>query len=476
MVNTFLDFLKDNISTETWIPEIYRELIGLSAISVVSRGRFCVQHSKRIYYPNLYTLFVGDSGVGKGVAIHDCLEKLIGEIDHSMLLPKTFTPEGLLTTLTEQNTGIVCNDEIGNILSSKKYMTGTAEILTEIYNVPEEYSRKLVKKMYYVRKPYLCLALGTQMETMEKIMDSALVTSGFLPRFLITYATRSEYKEPVKDMWCWHYAMHELYNLYQVTNVVGAEIPTESYVGQCIYRFVRDKMEEVSEEGMGALCHGRLADHLFKLSLLYYLNDNIGRLYGIYKDRIYVYNVDNVNRVYNINNVNSVCTVSNVIGNNKGDTYPKNPKNGTLRASSTGNPDSLLYTDTSTLLTDMPKTVLTFPTLSMEHLRKAVRLINKLDAGYLTCIKRWCASTDMKILTKVTEVIKRLTEDGKTEKYGIEIAIHNRHILRFVGTTNEKLKPYLSILREQGIIKHTIMKDRKILHIIDRDILEGKGD
>ena len=279
---TLIDFITTNMELETWIPKEFQVLVGPMIIATLAQRMIYTRHSTARYFPNLYVLLIGPSGCGKGTAIDKVVGRMLEKVSPSLLYPQTFTPEGLLTEMQERNCGIVCNDEIGNIINLKKYMLGTIEMLTELYESDREtYSKRCASKRYFVQRPYLNLMLGTQPKTFEAVMNEQQIAGGFLPRFEIAYASETTPREdPEKDRLQRIQALWEAQELKEIVAGLPAmvEVPIEKEAVSMIFKYAAAVRKKASDTDGLADYYTRLEEHLFKLALIFWIDSHLDYL------------------------------------------------------------------------------------------------------------------------------------------------------------------------------------------------------
>jgi len=276
---TFLDDYLTYLDLATWLPEEFKIASGLMALSAITGRKIGVAYSTQIYYPNMYYMLVGPSNSGKGVAIEHTCQRIISYIAPEYILPERFTPEGLLKELSSRNEarGVILNDEMSDMLPAKKYMEGIADILTSLYNTTLDTKRmRYSEKTYTLHYPYFSLFTGIQPENVTEFISTRNITSGFIPRFLIFYSQgkKRERINTRKALPYWNSAVNKLETLHQVLVKIKGPclIPIEDLVVDVIFEYTGQLVSKIYNEE-DKICFRRLTDHLFKLSLLFYINN-----------------------------------------------------------------------------------------------------------------------------------------------------------------------------------------------------------
>jgi hypothetical protein len=248
--------------------------------TIVSR-RIYVKNSTRKYYPNMYIILLADSGGGKEVAIIDLAGDIIKDINPDLILPSNFTPESLIKELGDRSEtmrpqGTVFQDELTKILSSKKFMAEMTDTLTELYNTNSAFVKVLVKYEEPIRipLPYLGLYLGTQPDRLPYLFQSVDISGGFIPRSCVFGWEISPPQHKEEDAAFRELAVKSLKQLNDALPSDGSEIKVDiarDAVDMVFAEQNRLKHDIVDDRVRG--CYARALDPLFKVSLLYWLNE-----------------------------------------------------------------------------------------------------------------------------------------------------------------------------------------------------------
>jgi len=176
-------------------------------------------------YPNLWALTIAPSGDFKTTALNkgariawqqereikerlkeyegdnsDVSAELQKEIRKtSVILPNRATAEGLLTHLSDECGGMVICSEFGEWLQNlgRSHNQGLKALLTDLYDVPFQYSYKTSTKGHLiVNEPFITINGVSTMAWVKENLKISDVSSGFFARFLLFYPPHKKYIPP----------------------------------------------------------------------------------------------------------------------------------------------------------------------------------------------------------------------------------------------------------------------------------------
>jgi len=189
-------FLQDYVHYAGYLegPGDFNTWVGISLIGMTMGRRCWVRLGFDQVYPNLYTVLVGPSAVGKGMAMsagRRVLYKALGDHGVPTLAQKT-TPEALvehLKEITEEDAdrgALIWSPEFSNLIGRSKYDQALIQDLTDYYDC-------LDRKVYRTRThgeevlTNLCVNLlaASTPEWLKSSMPEDSIGGGFLSRLLI---------------------------------------------------------------------------------------------------------------------------------------------------------------------------------------------------------------------------------------------------------------------------------------------------
>lgn len=168
----------------------YHDVSAMILLSTLLSANLRLATSYGEITPNLWALILGDSTLSRKTTAMRLTTDFIVDIDRDLILASDGSVEGILTGLaTRPNmVSMYYRDEVTGLFDSimrKDYMAGTAEIFTQLYDVPAIYPRKLRKETITLIKPVFLFYGGGIKEKVYSQISEDMILSGFMPRFLI---------------------------------------------------------------------------------------------------------------------------------------------------------------------------------------------------------------------------------------------------------------------------------------------------
>lgn len=187
---SIIDKYKDWATEATDAVEEYHELaVVILLSSLVAKGIYLNTSFGKVI-PNLWGLLLGDSTLTRKTTAMKMVMEFLHDIDQEAVVATDGSVEGILTALASrpEMVSVFFKDEVAGFIDSinkKDYLAGMPETLTQLYDVPEFYSRRLRKETLIISSPVFIFFGGGIRDKMYGILSDQYVISGFLPRFLI---------------------------------------------------------------------------------------------------------------------------------------------------------------------------------------------------------------------------------------------------------------------------------------------------
>lgn len=171
------------------VPEYHELACTILLSSLLSSGLF-LKTSFGTVIPNLWGLILGDSTLTRKTTAMKMAMEFVSDIDRELVVATDGSVEGVLTAIASRpgQVSVFFKDEVAGFIDSinrKDYLAGMPETLTQLYDVPEFYTRRLRKETITISKPVFIFFGGGIRDKMYGILNDEFVLSGFLPRFLI---------------------------------------------------------------------------------------------------------------------------------------------------------------------------------------------------------------------------------------------------------------------------------------------------
>jgi len=183
------DYIKWGIE-QTDAVQQYHELSAVVLLSSVLSENLKLDTSYGEMVPNVWGLILGDSTLTRKSTAMRMATDFLGDIDPEIVLATDGSIEGLLQGLSLRpgRASLFFKDEVSGFLHAfqkRDYLAGMPEMLTQLYDVPQFFTRRLRKETITISRPIFIFYGGGIRERTYEVLDESHVLSGFLPRFLI---------------------------------------------------------------------------------------------------------------------------------------------------------------------------------------------------------------------------------------------------------------------------------------------------
>lgn len=168
----------------------FHELSGFILLSSVLAGSLRLGTSYGSMVPNIWGLILGDSTLTRKTTAMRMAMDMVAEIDSQIILATDGSAEGLLSGLSTRpgRVSIYYKDEVSGFFDSinrKDYLAGMPETMTQLYDVPHVFTRRLRKETITITKPVFIFYGGGIRDRVYELINEEFILSGFIPRFLI---------------------------------------------------------------------------------------------------------------------------------------------------------------------------------------------------------------------------------------------------------------------------------------------------
>jgi len=196
-----IDEYVDYASSACDAPKIFHKAISYFVASSLI-GRFAsvvTTYQPKGIKPNIWVILIGPSRIVRKTTALNLGEDIIRDVDDGILIPASFSPEGLYEILSNMKKGDVgawVKDEMGGFfrdLQRKRYMSGTREILSMIYMGRGE-ERKLRSHQFRIPWGIYVTSAGTVPTPASYYFSEEDFSSGFLNRYILAYALNRDHR------------------------------------------------------------------------------------------------------------------------------------------------------------------------------------------------------------------------------------------------------------------------------------------
>ena len=198
----------------TEVPDRFATWAGISCLSAMLERRIWINMNIFTVFPNLFIVFVADSGrMRKSTAIN-MTEKLLAKTDPGpRIVAQKITPEGLIDALRGVRTddpkhmtqetcgGIVIADELATFINQDTYRRGLGTLLIQLFDCKDKFEYRTrgrpTEEIYY---GHLSILGGTTIHTLKDAIPLQAMGDGFSSRILFVYEdqTTEPIPRPVK--------------------------------------------------------------------------------------------------------------------------------------------------------------------------------------------------------------------------------------------------------------------------------------
>ncbi len=267
-------------SESTDAPEHYHIFGGISTVSaVVGRRVYFHGYGGKNLYLNTWVVILAPSSLYRKSTVLGIAKSILYSVQPSLVSPSEFTPEGFLSHLKENPQSVIFWSEFAGILSQmeRNYMLGSKELLTELYDCPDIYERKLKAGVIKVEKPYVSIFAGSTLDWLNSKLKEGDIRGGFLNRFIpVPPGKKSK-----------TYAFPPQPNNALRTQLVAELTELQQISGPADFTMVRPEYEKWYinyEQGLGNLRNvqnlsgflTRLTEYTLKFAIIFQLGENKG--------------------------------------------------------------------------------------------------------------------------------------------------------------------------------------------------------
>lgn len=201
--------------TERWEPpKQFNQWVAFTILSIATGRKVWLSEGSSKLFPNLYTVLVAESGVGKTSAMREAVPFLdllnVRRSPSKFLHPSQMVVDMLEASVTHPELGIITPymlwfEELPSSLGREAYKSGVLADLTTLYDCPEFFVNPTLKRQYdKVPSPFLCMLAGTTPEGLFDVLPAGAMGQGFTSRLILIWGEYPATAERVSDKpWDW---------------------------------------------------------------------------------------------------------------------------------------------------------------------------------------------------------------------------------------------------------------------------------
>jgi hypothetical protein len=249
--------------------------------SLIGRNRYFIQ-GEDIIYANLFALIVAPSSLFKKTSAIGMKKKWLGRLQHmNGFLGHIGSPEGLFNGIRENNGfGDLFYSELGLLLAQstgRQYMNDTLELLNDLYDCPDVYSKRMSGQLLTVNHVFLNLLSASQLDSLTQHVKEATLLSGFLPRFTVAYSeTKPSHiiRRPEPDKKRQNEIVAQLKGIQEAcSKPQKLDLTEDAWTAFQEWAQERYRLAEVASPQLAPM-YGRLETHALKYGILLGVMDN----------------------------------------------------------------------------------------------------------------------------------------------------------------------------------------------------------
>jgi len=279
------NFLRKYVSLfeGTEVPERFALWAGISCLSAMLERRIWIDMNIFTIYPNMFIIFVADSGtVRKSTAI-DMTENLLSKTDPGPnLIAHKITPEALIDALQtvrsddpsillkETCGGMVVADELVTFLNKDSYDRGLGSFCIKMWDCPNRFEyRTRNKGMSEINYGHLSLLGGATIHTLRESLPIQSLGDGFSSRVIFVYEDiiPPAVPRPVQLKGFKKIEQDLIQHLQTLANLKGEVIISQEAGEFFDEEYIRFRRESRHEESQFVAYASRRDKHLLKVAM-----------------------------------------------------------------------------------------------------------------------------------------------------------------------------------------------------------------
>jgi len=206
----FLEGIPENNFIVRWVKtcglntDTYPEYLAggsLFALAQITQRKAKINIIPNALHTNLWIMLLGRSTLSRKTTAMDLIKKLFNQAGHYNIHPSSSSEEQYYFEFMEKPCGCLMFDEYVGTLKNleKKYQSGLADFLCQMYGCPEKIVRTLRKEKNRIEiiNAFLCLFGATTPDKFEKHCKEEDFGGGYFPRHLFIWTDYKKERRPI---------------------------------------------------------------------------------------------------------------------------------------------------------------------------------------------------------------------------------------------------------------------------------------
>lgn len=166
-------------------PRVYHVACALATVAAAVENKVYLPFGGDRIFPNIWALILGPSSFFRKSSSISKAKRVVNRVNPDALLPDEFSREALLKRLSTRAQGLLTYSEFSGALATfgKDYMSGTKELLTDLYDCPAQYTRVVGQNEFKAAGVCLSILAASQTGWFLEKLKGGDVRGGFLARF-----------------------------------------------------------------------------------------------------------------------------------------------------------------------------------------------------------------------------------------------------------------------------------------------------